>query len=157
MKTKTLKSFFKPFASIQNKILIDYKKLRKNIIEKIKTQYESNNNNEDYNKQTASIENLPKKKVSKTKLNSLTAGNLAKFIEMNSPRTLKKTEDDDDDVVSHVTISKANFHNKHPATADNLSRRSKKLLSNKLATSRNDLQNNKKIEPIKEGNLFYKI
>ena len=70
MKTKILKSFFKPFASIQNKILIDYKKLRKDVIEKIKTQYESNNNKEDYNKQATSIENLPKKKVSKTKLNS---------------------------------------------------------------------------------------
>jgi hypothetical protein len=36
LKTKDLKTLFKPFASLQNRILIDYKKLRDFLVQKLK-------------------------------------------------------------------------------------------------------------------------
>lgn len=36
LKTKDLKTFFKPFASLQNRILIDYKRFRDYLLQKIK-------------------------------------------------------------------------------------------------------------------------
>ena len=45
LETKSLKQIFRPFSSIQNKILIDYKKFRDSILEKIK-QYQDEETND---------------------------------------------------------------------------------------------------------------
>ena len=45
LKTKDLKTLFKPFASLQNRILIDYKKLRDFLLTKLKEREEDNGKN----------------------------------------------------------------------------------------------------------------
>lgn len=103
---RNLKKMFKPFASIQNRILIDYKKFRKDLIDKIK---DSKEDKDQVNPEKNKILSLAYPKKSKTKLNSLTLGNLNKLDDVDN-RTIKKNEDDD--VISHVSISKASIHSK---------------------------------------------
>lgn len=73
---KNLKKLFKPFASIQNRILIDYKSLRKDLIDKIKAKLEGVKCNKEPKDDPLTF---PTRKISKTKLNSLTHGNLARL------------------------------------------------------------------------------
>lgn len=78
LRNKNLKKAFKPYASIQNRILIDYKKLRKDLIEKIKQKMTlpKTNSKKDEN---ASVPDPPTFTKTKTKLNSLTRNNLDKL------------------------------------------------------------------------------
>lgn len=74
LENKNLKKMFRPFASIQNRILIDYKKFKKDLVDKL--------NLDEKATMEQMKKNSPKlmhKKKQKTKLNSLTVGNLAKL------------------------------------------------------------------------------
>jgi len=89
LKDKNLKKLFKPFASIQNRILIDYKSFRKDLIDKIKEKLEDKkSSNENHLLKRSLTQNLKTRAFNKKKLNSLTEGNLNK-LDIQSPRTLK--------------------------------------------------------------------
>ena len=78
---KNLKKLFKPFASIQNRILIDYKKFRKDLIKKIKNKLENKEANATAQEKEDNVfdANYQSAKQLKTKLNSLTVGNILKL------------------------------------------------------------------------------
>jgi hypothetical protein len=120
---KKLKSIFKRFASIQNRILIDYKSFRNDLIERIKHSFEDRTEKKDEVKHHISYKDKISPRRLKTKLNSLTAGSLSKlgnfkyfmFLDNAYKRTVKETQEDD--VLSHVSISKASFYTRQASTA----------------------------------------
>ena len=64
---------------------------------------------------------------------------------------MKRTEDDE--VLSHVTITKASMHSKYPGTASHVSRMSKSVLDHKFRNlKQDDLANKFKPSLIKEVN-----
>ena len=81
LEEKNLKKLFKPFASIQNRILIDYKKFRKDLIKKIKNKLENKEANATTQEKEDNVfdANYQSAKQLKTKLNSLTVGNILKL------------------------------------------------------------------------------
>jgi hypothetical protein len=75
LENKNLKKMFRPFASIQNRILIDYKKFKKDLVDRLHLDEKSTM--EEMRKNSPRL--MQNKKKQKTKLNSLTVGNLAKL------------------------------------------------------------------------------
>lgn len=72
------------------------------------------------------------------------------FIDADQPRTVKDTGDDD--VRSHVTISKVSIKSKYPGTASHMSRKSVADIDHNLNTERESKLNKLIAEKISEQN-----
>lgn len=79
LQNKKIKRILKQFASIQNKILIDYKIFRKDLIERIKLNFEDGNEKKDETPNRRPTNSIGSPRRIKNKLNSLTVGGLAKL------------------------------------------------------------------------------
>lgn len=79
LQNKKVKHIMKQFASIQNRILIDYKTFRKDLIERIKLDFEDGNQKKDETQNPRPTNAVGSPRRLKNKLNSLTVGSLAKL------------------------------------------------------------------------------